>query len=46
MSGEFDPRKDSYSTILEQRPLIFLKLSFRELYGSELSGLHPLIIWP
>ena len=41
MSGEFDSRKDSYSTKLEQRPQIFVKPSFRELCGSNLSGLHP-----
>ena len=40
MSGEFDSRKDSYLTKLEQRPRIFVKLSFRELCGSKLSGLH------
>ena len=40
MSGEFDSRKDSQSTKLEQRPQIFLKLSFRELCDSKLSGLH------
>ena len=33
--------KDSRSTKLEQRPRIFVKLSFRELYDSKLSGLHP-----
>ena len=33
MSGEFDSRKDSHSTTLEQRPQIFVKLSFRELCG-------------
>ena len=31
MSGEFDLRKDSQSTKFEQRPQIFLKLSFSEL---------------
>ena len=41
MSKEFDSRKDSHSTELEQRPQIFLKLSFRELCDSKLSGLHP-----
>ena len=41
MSGEFDSRKDSHSTKFEQRPQIFAKLSFRELCGSKLSGLHP-----
>ena len=40
MSGEFDSRKDSHSTKLERRPQIFVKLSFRELCGSKLSGLH------
>ena len=29
MSGEFDSKKDSHSTKFEQRPQIFLKLSFR-----------------
>ena len=28
-------------TKLEQRPQIFLEVSFRELSGSKLSGLHP-----
>ena len=41
MSGLFHSRKDSYSTKLKQRPLIFVKLSFRELCDSKLSGLHP-----
>ena len=41
MSGKFDSKKDSHSTKLEQRPQIFVKLSFREIYGSNLSGLHP-----
>ena len=40
MSGEFDSREDSHSTKLKQRPRAFLKLSFRELYESKLSGLH------
>ena len=40
MSGEFDSRKDSQSTKFEQRPEIFVKLSFRELCDSKLSGLH------
>ena len=40
MSGEFDSRKDSQSTKFEQRPQIFIKLSFRELCDSKLSGLH------
>ena len=37
MSGEFDSRKDSHSTKVEQRPQIFVKLIFRELCGSKLS---------
>ena len=40
MSGEFDSRKDLQSTKFEQRPQIFVKLSFRELCDSKLSGLH------
>ena len=40
MSGEFDSRKDPQSTKLERRPQIFVKLSFRELCDSKLSGLH------
>ena len=40
MLGEFDSRKDSHSTKLERRPRIFVKLSFRELCGSNISGSH------
>ena len=40
MSGEFDSRKDSQSTEFERRSQIFVKLSFRELCNSKLSGLH------
>ena len=40
MSGEFYSRKDSQSAKFERRPRIFLKLSFRELCDSKLSGLH------
>ena len=40
MSGEFDSREDSQSTKFEQRPQIFVKVSFRELCDSKLSGLH------
>ena len=40
MSGEFDSRKDSQPKKFEQRPEIFVKLSFRELRNSKLSGLH------
>ena len=39
MSGEFDSRKHSNSTKLEQSPQIFVRLGFRELCGSKLSGL-------
>ena len=50
MPREFDSRKDSHSTQLEQGPWIFVKLSFRELCGSKLSGLHAfddmaIILW-
>ena len=41
MLGEFDLRKDLQSAKFEQRPQIFVKLSFRELCDSKLSGLHP-----
>ena len=41
MSEDFESRKDSHSTKLEQRPKIFVKLSSRELCSSKLSGLHP-----
>ena len=40
MPGEFGSRKDSQSTKFKQRPQIFVKLSFRELRYSNLSGLH------
>ena len=40
MSGEFDSRKDQQSTEFEQRPRIFVKLSYRELCDPKLSGLH------
>ena len=40
MSREFDSRKDSHSTKFERTPLIFVKLSLRELCDSMLSGLH------
>ena len=39
-SREFRTRKDSHSTKLERTPQLFVKLSFRELRGSKLSGLH------
>ena len=39
MPREFDPRKDSHSMKFEQKPQILVKLSWRELYDSELSGL-------
>ena len=41
ISREFDSRKDSHSTKLKQRPQIFRKLSFIELYDSKLSSLNP-----
>ena len=40
MPGEFNSRKDSQSTKFEQRPQLFIKLSFSELCNSKLSGLH------
>ena len=40
MSGEFDSRKDSQSRKFERRPRIFVKLSFRELWDSKLSGFY------
>ena len=40
MSGEFDSKEDSQSTKFEQRPWIFLKVNYRELCDSRLSGLH------
>ena len=40
MSGEYDSRKDSQSAKFEQRPQIFVKLSFKELCDLKLSGLH------
>ena len=40
MSEKFDSRKDLQSTKFEQRPQIFVKLSFRELWDSKLCGLH------
>ena len=39
MSGDFDSRKNTQSTKLEQRPQILVKLSFREFSDSKLSGL-------
>ena len=41
MSGVFDTKKDSHSTKLERRTQLFVKLKFRELCGSKLSGLVP-----
>ena len=32
MLGEIDSKKDSHSTKLERSPLMFVKLSFRELF--------------
>ena len=42
MLGEFDSRKDSQSTKFEGKPQVVVKLSFRELCHSKLSGLHAL----
>ena len=41
MLGELDSKKGSHSTKLEPGPQIIVKLSFRELCGSKLSGLYP-----
>ena len=41
MSVGFDSGKDLQSIKFKQRPQIFVKLSFRELCDSKLSGLHP-----
>ena len=40
MLGEVDSRKDSQSARFERKPQLFVKLSFRELCDSKLSGLH------
>ena len=40
MSRDFDTRKDLQSAKFEQRSIIFVWLSFRQLCDSELSGLH------
>ena len=40
ISGEFVSKKDSHSTKLEPRPVIFVKLRFGEVYVSKLSDLH------
>ena len=40
MLGEFDSRKDSHSTNLEQRPQVYVKLSFKKLCSSKLCGLY------
>ena len=41
MSGKFDSKKGSHSIKSEGGPQIFVKLTFRELCNSKLSGLHP-----
>ena len=41
MSKKFDSRKVSHSAKFKQRPQTFVKLSFREVHDSELSGFHP-----
>ena len=46
MSGELDSRKDLQSTKFEQRPRIFIKLSFRELVIENYLVYMFLIIWP
>ena len=43
MPGEFVSTKDSQLTKFEQRPQIFIKLSFRELCVSKLSGLYAFV---
>ena len=40
MSRDFDTRKDLQSSKFEQRSIIFVWLSFRQLCDSELSGMH------
>ena len=40
MPGEFDSRKVSHSAKFEQMPLIFVRITFRELCDSKLSGLY------
>ena len=40
ISGELDSQKYLQPTKIEQRPWIFAKPSFRELWNSKLSGLH------
>ena len=41
MPGEFDLREDLHSTKFKGRPQIFVKLSYKQLCDSKLSGLHP-----
>ena len=41
MSREFDSGKDSHLTKFERRCRVLVKLSFRELCYSKLSGLRP-----
>ena len=40
MSGQLDSKKDSEPTEYEQRPQIFVRLSFIELCDLKLSGLY------
>ena len=40
MQEEFDSRKDSHSMKFEGRRWILVKLIFKELYDSNLPGLH------
>ena len=44
ISEELNLRKDSEPTKFKQTPQVLVKLSFRELYDSKLSGLHILDI--
>ena len=41
MSGELDSRKDSHTSKFKWRPQILVKLNFRELCDSKLSGSRP-----
>ena len=43
MSGELVSTKDSQLTKFKQRPQIFIKLSFRELFVSKLSALYAFV---
>ena len=45
MSGEYYSTKDSHSRKFEERLWIFIKLNFRELCNSKLSGNMVIIHW-